>query len=419
MDYLIKNAIILQKGNPHHKAVTDILVRDGKIVKIAKDIPAGKEKTVSGKKLYCCPGLFDIGAHSGEPGYEYCETLQSLGAAARAGGYTCLAVFPDTKPVVQTKGDIHFMVAASPGAGVGISAIGALSRNLAGQDLTEFMDMAQAGAAAYSDGLRSVSDTGLMNRALLYAKNTGKPVIHHPDEHHLSKGGEMHEGFISTSMGLRGVPSMAEYIEAQRDIYLSRYNDAPVILHAISAGETVDAVRTAKKDGVKVSSNVSYLNLIFTDSDLVEFDTNLKVTPVIRSAADRDALIAGLIDGTLDAIISNHVPLDEEAKNLEFPYATPGATGLETCLAACITYLSDRVAIDVIIEKLTTGPRQLLGMECPVIEEGTPADLCVFDAGEEFTFYSENSRSISKNNPFAGKKLRGKVILSLWPGAQD
>lgn len=417
MDYLIKKAVILSKSSPFHHKEMDILIKNGKITKVAGDISAGTEKIITGKKLYCCPGLLDIGTHSGEPGYEHRETLESLGEAARAGGYTRLALFPDNKPVVQTKAEIHYLREASSKIGIGVSVIGALSRNLAGQDLAEFMDMAHAGAVAFGDGLRPVADAGLMNRALLYAKNTGRPVIHHPEDHHLAKGGEMHEGHVSTSMGLRGVPSMAELIAVQRDIQLSRYNDAPLILHAISTEETTDTIRTAKKQGLKVFANVSYLNLVFTDNDLENFDTNLKVSPPIRSEADREALIKGLIDDTIDAIISNHVPLDEEAKNLEFPYANPGATGLETCLAACITYLSDKLGIDVITEKLTSGPGKLLGMDLSVIKEGNAADLCVFDADEEFEYTAQSARSVSLNNPFLGRKLRGKVILTIWPGA--
>ena len=416
MKTLIKNAVILQKESEYHLQARDILIENGEIRQIAKSINGEGAMVISGKKLYCCPGLFDIGTHSGEPGYEHRETFRSLGAAARAGGYTGLAIFPNNKPVTQTRGDIQLIMSSAKAAGVSLYAIGVLSKNLAGQDLAEFLDMAEAGAVGFSDGLLPVNDGGLLNRALLYARQTGKPVLHHPDDKYLSGGGEMHEGHVSTSMGLKGVPAMAERAMVYRDVLLCEYNNAPLIVHAVSAKESLSVIGEAKAAGLPVSATVAYNNLVFTDADLSDFDTNLKVMPVIRSEEHRAALAKGLLDGTIDAIISNHVPLDEESKNLEFPYANPGAIGLETCLAACITHLSDKVPLDVLTEKLSSAPRRLLGLPVPVISESNPADLCVFDAEEESTFGIENLKSISANNPYIGRRLRGKVVFTAVKG---
>ena len=415
MDILIKEVIVLHPTSDHHQQEVDIHISNGNIKKIGKNLNISADKIITGSRLYCCIGLCDIGVHTGEPGNEHRETISSVTQAALTGGYTALAVFPDTKPVMQTKASIGFIKNHPERHGVDLYPIGALSKDVKGVDIAEYMDMKQAGIIAVSDGMNGIDDTSLMSRALQYASTLALPVIHHPCDHHLSAGGEMHEGVVSTSMGMRGIPSIAELNMVQRDTLLQSYNGGTIIEHAISASESVEAIRTAKKQNQNITATVAYMNLLHTDEDLVDFDSNLKVQPVLRSESDRLALVNGLKDGTIDAIVSNHTPLDEEAKNLEFPYATAGAIGLETCLAAVVDGLSNDLNLSEIITKMTVGPRQLLGLEIPEIKEGAKANIAVFDTNAPWSMAMSEIVSKSKNSPYIDMQFKTKVVFVL-PG---
>jgi dihydroorotase len=413
MNILIKKATILHQSSEFHLSVKDILISDGIISQIQDEISHENAKIISGNKLYCFIGLCDIGTHTGEPGYEHRETIDSLTRSALAGGYTALVVFPNNKPVIQSKADISYLVNHRDRNGVSIYPIGALSKDIKGADIAEYMDMKSGGAIAFSDGLKSVQDTGLLGRALQYASATDVAIINHPNDDYLSAGGEMHEGEMSTSLGMRGIPDIAELHMIQRDILLNAYHNSQIIEHAISSARSVEAIRQAKNEQNNIHATVAYMNLLFTDSDLYDFESNLKVSPVLRSETDKQHLIEGINDDTVSAIVSNHTPLDEEAKNLEFPYATPGATGLETCLSACVTYLSQWIALPTLVHKLTMAPRKLLKIEVPQIAVGVKADLCVFDVERSWIYSKETMCSKSANNTFVGKELKGKVIATI------
>lgn len=413
MNTLLKNVKVIHPSSEYHKQNVDILIEGGIITKIGKNILSNQAEELSGKNLHCSIGLCDIGTHSGEPGFEQRETLDSLTKSALRGGYTALAIMPDTKPVNQNKAQLQFFINHPDNNRVRIYPIGALSKDLKGQDINEYFDMSDAGAAAFSDGLHSIQNSGLLSRALQYASTTGKSIIHHPDDHTLSSSGEMHEGETSTLLGMKGLPSLAEVHMVHRDILLMEYNDAGMMVHAISAAESVDMIKSAKKKGLKITSSVPYLNLIYNDETLMDFDQNLKVLPPLRSDKDRKALIKGIKDNTVDIIVSNHVPLDEEVKNLEFPYALPGATGLETCLVACLDGLKDILDIDIILEKMTINPRRLLNIEIPEIKVGNKADLCVFDLSDSWTYEKRDVQSKSYNNPFIGKPFSARVLRAI------
>lgn len=413
MDILIKGATILSKLSDHHLQKRDVLVSDGIIKAIGDNIKVENVDLIEGNELYCSIGLCDIGTHTGDPGFEHRETIQSLTAAALAGGFTALAVFPNTKPITQTKASISYLKDHPHKNGVEIFPIGALSKDTKGQDIGEYMDMKYAGIVAVSDGIVSIQDAGLLSRALQYSNTLCLPVMHQPNDAHLSNGGEMHEGIMSTSMGMKGIPEIAELNMVQRDILLQQYNEGILIEHAISASESVSAIKQAKANGQKLYSTVAYMNLLHTDEDLVDFDSNLKVSPVLRAEDDRKSLIAGLIDGSIDAIISNHTPLDEEVKNLEFPYATPGAIGLETCLPATIGALKTHLPIEEIIYKMAERPREILGIHIPVINEGEKANLCIFDLKCPWIYEAEQVKSLSKNSPYLGATFDVKVLKTL------
>jgi dihydroorotase len=411
MDILIKNATIVHAGHSHHMQKRDIKIEKGIISSIRKSIKQkDSEQIIEGKSIHVCIGLCDIGTHSGEPGYEHRENIQSLTKAALKGGYTALAIFPNAKPITQTKADINFIKNHSNTNGVILYPIGALSKDTKGVDIAEYIDMYHAGAVGFSDGMNSIADSGLLSRSLQYAAQVSAPIIHHPHNALLAAGGEIHEGLTSTSMGMKGIPSICEIQPVQRDILIANYTNGRIIEHAISAEESVELIKKAQKAGTNIAATVSYMNLLHTDEDMLDFDTNLKVSPVLRSMSDRKALIKGVNESTISAIVSNHTPLDEESKNLEFTYADFGAIGLETCLIACIDKLSKEINLDILIHQLTIGPRQILGLPIPSFGEGYPANICVFDLGETTTINIETVISKSKNTPYLNQSFGAKVV---------
>lgn len=416
MNLLIKNAIILQKGNKYHKQKQDILIVNGKIERIGDSIEIeNKEiKTITGNELYCTVGLCDIGTHSGEPGFEHRESIHTLTSAALKGGFTALCIFPNTNPITQSKSSVRYLSEHPDRQGVKLFPIAALSQDLHGKNITEYIDLASAGAIAVSDGLISVQSTGLLDRAMMYSWNAGLPMILHPDDRDISHEGLMHEGKMSTSLGMRGVPDIAESQMIQRDVTMLSYNEhATIIEHGISSAKSVTLIGEAKKKAVNIGATVPYLNLLMNDHALLEFDSNLKVKPVIREETDRNSLIDGLKGEVIDAIVSNHVPLDTEAKALEFYYAKYGASGLETCLPALVDNLKDTLPLEVIVDKLTKGPRQLLNIDIPKIDEGSIAEICVFDINSTWHYTSENAHTKSLNNIYLNNNFKTKVVATI------
>ncbi|MFZ1751832.1 MAG: dihydroorotase, partial [Saprospiraceae bacterium] len=413
MTQLIKEAIIIHDGSKYHLTKKDILIENGKIVAIEDSIPSEGNEVIAGHRLYCSIGLFDIGTSTGDPGFEHRESMDTLTQSALAGGYTGLAVFPTNKPVTQSKSEIKYLKNHPDRNNVSIYPIGALSKDLKGEDIAEYWDMQHAGAVGFGDGLLSIQDTSLMSRALLYATQMDAVIIHHPTDKYLSYGGEMHEGEISTSLGLKGIPDIAESQMVQRDLSLMEYNRGKILEHAISAAKSVQLIKQAKETTGNIYASVAYLNLLLSDHDLSDFDSNLKVNPALRCPSDRTKLISGVKDGTIDIIISNHVPLDDEQKNVEFPYALSGASGLETCLAACLTELSDVLDTQVIIHKMTIVPRMMLNIPIPLIEVGQKADLCIFDINCPWIFEKIERKSKSANYPWQGKEFTTKVVRTI------
>lgn len=413
MNLLIKSATVIHSNSPYHGQTVDIHIENGIIKAIDQVLNIKGASIITGQKLYCTIGLCDIGTHTGEPGNENRETIDSLCKSAKSGGYTQLAVFPNNKPVTQSRAHIRYLKEHPGRQGVHLSVIGALSKDLKGGDIAEYMDMHAEGVVAFSDGLHSVENTGLIGRALMYASTIGVPIIHRPDDVHLSSGGEMHEGDMSTSLGMKGIPNISEINIIHRDILLQSYNGGHIIEHGLSVADSVTMIENAKNKSQDIDSTVSYMNLLWTDQDLYDFDSNLKVLPVLRSENDRKALIDGIKKGVISAIISNHTPLDEESKNLEFPYATPGAIGLETCFAATVDGLKDEMPLETIIDRMTVGPRKILGIDIPEIKVGSAAELCVFDTENPWNYEMKDIVSKSKNSPYIGKQFTTKVIATI------
>ncbi len=393
-----RDIFINAKGKIERIAVANSLVADA------------KTRVFDAPNAHVSMGWFDVGALTGDPGLEHRETLETVSQAAIAGGYTTLAPFPNTEPAVHSKSEILYIKNRTQSYLIDFQPIGALSTDANGKDLAEMLDMRAAGAIAFGDGRRTTQDAGLLLRGLQYAKIFDGLVFNRPNDKSTSPHGQMHEGVVSTSLGLPAIPSMAEEMMVQRDLHLVRYADARLHFHNLSTALSVALVRQAKAQGLRVTASVAALNLCFTDDILRGFDTNFKVMPPLREASDRDALIAGLADGTIDFITSNHAPIDEEGKNLEFAYADFGAIGLETTFGLVNQFLHKYFTINDLVRFLAENPRRVLGLKMPLIAEGELANLTIFDPTTEWTFTAKDIRSKSKNSPLIGSILRGPIL---------
>ena len=411
---LLRQVRIIAPNQPELDGqVRDILIENGKITKIDTQIVVNTEGDM---KIFDQPnacvsiGWFDVGTQTGDPGFEHRENLESVAKAAMAGGFTALAPFPNTEPAIHSKTEILYIKNSTQPYLVDFEPIGALSVDCKGKDMAEMLDMRSVGAVAFSDGRRSVQDSGLLLRGMQYAKIFDGLIFNLPNDKTIAPHGEIHEGEVSTSLGLSGIPSMAEELMVQRDLQLLEYADSRLHCHNISTAGAVVLVRGAKKRGLKVTASVAALNLCFTDNVLRGFNTNFKVMPPLREESDRLALIEGLKDGTIDFIVTNHTPIDEEGKNLEFPYADFGAIGLETTFGLVNHFLHEVFSIQDFIEFLAYNPRHVLGLELPQIAVGATANLTLFDVGKSWTFNEKNIVSKSKNTPLVGQILRGVVL---------
>ena len=406
---LLKKARIIQ-GNTESRA-QDILIRDGVIEAIGEHLmPPPETEIWESPNLCVSPGWLDVGVYAADPGYEHREELRTAAEAAAAGGFTAMACFPNTDPALHTKSEILYVKNKAAELPVHCYPIGAISQGCEGKDLAELFDMHAAGAVAFSDGKRSVQDAGLLLRALQYAKAFNGLVINVPHHKTIAAGGQMHEGLMSTSLGLKGLPVLAETLMVQRDLSLLEYAEGRLHIHLISTAKSVELIRTAKKAGLPVSCSVAVVNLCFTDEKLADFDSNWKIVPPLRSHKDTAALLEGLADGTIDFICTNHTPWHEEAKNLEFPYADFGMIGLETAFSLSQTFLAKHLSLQDWVEKMSLAPRRVLGLPIPKIAEGERAELTVFDPELEWVLGEKDIRSKSKNTPFVGQTFTGKVL---------
>lgn len=409
MQFLIKKAKVYSKGSIYDGKQVDLLIKNGVIEKIGKNLKSSDAKIISSKSLCVSPGWVDIGTHTGEPGFEHRDDLRSISAAASVGGYTSISCFPNTNPTAHSMSEIHYIKSASQNLITDFYPIGAATKNTEGKELTEMHDMHKAGAIAFSDGMHSIQDSGMMKRSLLYAKSTGTPIINMPFDQGIAGSGQLNEGAVSTSLGLKGIPNVAEDNMLHRDLSLLEYTDSKMIVHLLSSGNSVAKIKEKKKLGLRLHTTVSSLNLFFTDEQLANFDSNLKVIPPIRTQNDRAVLIKGLKDGTIDIIVSNHRALEAEKKSLEFYNADFGAINLETCFASARTALLKTLSVQKLVEKFYLHSREALSIEGYTIQADIEANLTLFDPEEMWTFKSKESKSKSINSPFNGVELKGKV----------
>lgn len=408
MSLLIKRVKIIDKQSARHGAIADILIENGIITKIESDIEHTNATVWQPTDACVSIGWLDLGTQVGDPGYEHKEDLQSATAAAAAGGFTSIACASNTHPVIHSKSEVLYIKNLTRSNLVDVYPIGAVSKNGAGEDLAELYDMHRAGAIAFSDGHHPVQNNGLMLRSLLYAKSFDGLILNHPHDNAIAGKGYVHEGIISTSLGLKGIPALSEEMMVQRDLHLVEYSEAKLHFFNISSAGSVALIQAAKHRGLKVTASVNPMNLVFDDSVLMDFDTNYKVYPPLRSKRHLMALIKGLKDGTIDLICTNHTPQAIENKHLEFAYADFGVIMLDTAYAVLNTYLE--LSQDILVEKLAVNPRQLLDLDQPTIEIGAKANLTIFEPSTKWTFTRESIQSKSHNSPFLGKSFTGKVF---------
>ena len=409
MSKLLRRVTLVAPDHPLHEEIVDVRFSDGKLTDLAARLePLAGEEITDHSGRYLTRSFTDVGTLIGDPGFEQREDLESLTAAAHRGGYGRILPFPNTHPAVDGKSGIRYLRRAAGDLGLELFPIGALTEGAAGHDITEMMDMHHAGAVAFSDGTHPVQDDGLMLRCLQYVRAFGGLVINHPHSRQLAVGGQMHEGTISTMLGMRGIPALAEEMMVRRDLELLRYADSRLHIFNLSTATSVELVRRAKAEGLQVSCSAAVLNLLFTDHDLLDFNTQLKVLPPLRPASDVAALKAGLADGTIDFLTSNHRPYEDELKDLEFSNAEFGSIGLETAFSVALAALRGQMPISGILEKFNGRVNSIFGLpERPVHGSSMKNWLLIDDrAGWEYL----HTESRSRNSPLLGSHLVGSVL---------
>lgn len=406
--YLIKSATILHPESPFNGQTLDVLISNGKISEIAKKIDASDQNLtiIDAKGQFLSPGFMDINANFGEPGLETKEDMETGCATAAAGGYTGVALMPNTQPPIHSKAEVSYLLNKSQNNLVDIFPIGCISHNREGKELAEMYDMKDSGAIAFSDGNKPLSNAGLMSRALLYTKSFNGLIFSYAEDQDIAAKGKMNEGVMSTFLGMKGNPSLAEELMVSRDLYLAEYNDARIHFSTISTQRTVDLIRKAKKAGLKVTCDVAAHQLVLTEENLEGFDSQYKVKPPLRTKADQKALLDGLKDGTIDAIVSQHTPHEIEFKDVEFEIASFGIIGLQTVLPLT---LKAGLSAEQVVKKLAIAPRKVLGIAIPAFDLGISANFILFNPIEKWTLNEETNKSKSFNSPFMGQELTGKV----------
>ncbi len=409
MKILIRQAHIVDSTSPFNGKTLDIYIDEGLIKSVAQKIDLEADQVIDLPGLHISPGWMDSFAHFCDPGMEYKETMESGSNAAAAGGFTDVMLIPNTKPVLFEKASIEYLVQKSKSKIIDVHPIGAVSKNAEGNELAEMYDLKASGAIAFSDGINCIQSPGLLLKALQYVKVFKGTIIQLPDDKSINPHGLMHEGVVSTQLGLPGKPAMAEELVIARDIKLARYTESRIHFTGVASKKSLEYIGRGKEAGLHISCSISPAHVYFCDEDMVEYDTNLKVNPPLRTKADRDAIKKGILDGTIDCIATHHLPHEYDSKVLEFEYAKPGMIGLETAFAVLNTSIPE-MKMEKWVDLLAKKPRELFGLIAVSIQENEKACLTLFNPTEKWTFTKEAIQSKSKNSPFINKEFTGKVI---------
>lgn len=409
MKYIIKQVKIVDPLSKHNGNIKDVLIINGRIEKIADKISDTVDQEISIPGLHASPGWIDMQANFRDPGHEYKENLQSGSNAAAKGGFTGVCVQSSTEPNIDTKAQIEYIKRSANTLPINIYPLGAVTHGREGKEMAELFDMHQAGAIAFSDDKRYIENPKLLELALQYVKNFNGLIIHFADTPTLSKNGMMHEGDTSVFLGMKGIPAMAEEQGLNRDLYLLEYTNGRIHYNLLSTAGSIHLIKEAKKKNLNITAGIAAHQIYFTDEALKGFESVHKVNPPYRMQQDVDALIAGIKDQTIDIICSDHSPEDAENKNLEFDYARNGIINIQTTFSVANTALRNKVSISEIVQKLSTNPRNILGLPTATIEEGQEAEITFFDPEASFIFTKETNASNSVNSPFFDMELTGKV----------
>ena len=416
MSVLITEVKIIHPGSTHNGKKKNILIKNGKIDYIGSDRPNAKT-IIEGAGCLLSAGWFDLRANFCDPGLEHKEDIESGSRAAMAGGFTEVAILPNTQPVIQSKNDVRYVSRLNTNSLVQIRPLAAITKGCAGEELTEMLDMHAAGAAAFTDGTSPIWNTDILLKSLLYVQKFDGLIIDQPQDKWLSQFGTMNEGVTSTLLGLKGIPNLAEDIAVSRDLDVLTYSGGRLHLANVSTKGAVELIRKAKKSGLDVTCDVAAYHLIFTEDEVGDFESIYKVNPPLRSEKDVKALLKGLKDGTIDAIVSSHEPQDIESKKLEFDNAEFGMSSIQTVLN-CLNELTDEISLEELIPKLTLAPRKILKLDPVEISEGAIANLTLIDPKAEWEYNATTNHSKSESSPFYGKKMKGRVIAVFNNGQQ-
>jgi dihydroorotase len=410
MTILIQQAKITDLNSPYNGTKQDLLIENGVITQIGdlKNIKA--DKNIASPNLHASIGWVDCFAHFCDPGLEYKETIDTGIEAAATGGYTEVMILPHTAPAITGKSQVEYILKRAENKKVKIHPLGAISKNIEGKDLAEMYDMQKAGAIAFTDGLKPVQSGGLFLKALQYVKAFNGTIIQLPDDKTIGQNGLMHEGIKSTQLGLPGKPMIAEEIAVARDLRLLQYTESKLHLTGITSPKSVEQIEVAKREGLDVSCSVSPAHFFFTDEDLSDYNTHLKLNTPLRTTADQILLKKALISGKIDCIASHHLPHEYDSKICEFENAQPGMIALETSYAAIQTAMDIELSPEKWVQLVAHNTRKIFNIDEPIIDLNHSANITLFDPNIEYTFTEAHIRSKSKNSPFIGKTLKGKVI---------
>ncbi len=405
MHYLLKNTTVLDSTSSFHQQKVDVWLKDGKIEKIDKNIQAEGAEIIDFSDCYLSPGFFDIYVNTNDPGFEYRDDIDTIAQSALVGGFTTVCATANNHPITQSKAQVEYILNKAKHTDIHILPIGAITENFDGKSPSEMHDMHAAGAVAFSDVPHSIKDSGVLLRALQYVQPFNGLIISMPFDKTLVGEGLVNESAISVRMGMKGITNLSEYAAVQRDIEILRYTGGNLHLTGISTAESVALIRQAKTnlpENAHLTCSVFVHHLVSDENDVKSFDSNYKVFPPLRTQQDQQALIEGLKDGTIDCISTQHTPLNIDEKNVEFEYAQNGMIGLETAFGLLNSRLENELSKEKLVELLSKNPRQ-------IIQQPTNTDFVIVDFETQNTITEKNIQSKSKNTPYIGKTMKGKV----------
>ncbi len=413
--FILKNIRLLNPATGEPQAPVSLRIEGGIVTHLGTAVPEEEALVWEGGGAFASAGWTDLFADYREPGEEFKETIVTGLAAAAAGGFTQVGLLPNTLPVADNRGAVEQQRHRGAGSPVRLLPYGAISQGLEGKTLAEMIDMRTGGAVAFTDGWKPVQRAGLLMKALEYVKSFGGLILQIPNEESLSAGGLMHEGLMSTRLGMPGIPSGAETTAVYRDLELLRYTGSRLHLTGISTATSVALIREAKKEGLNITCSVMPAHLLLTDAALQTYDSAWKLSPPLRPEADRQALIEGLADGTIDAVTSHHRPQDWDAKTKEFEYAGTGLAIQELLFPLLLKAVGNAVPLHRLIDALSAAPRRVLDLPAGTVAVGHSADLTFFTTEGETSIPRESAKSLAWNNPFLGEALPGRVLGIFTP----